>query len=452
MNGGTLLTRWACRAAAVLILALATLVAAAQVRGETAAGTPAGGALSSSPLNALKGLFGGSKSEPELLEPDKAFQLAVTARDSSTLAATLTPAPEYYLYRDRISFTVLQPATLKVERVTFPKGEPKDDPNFGSVEVFKKPFEVVLALKGTGAGAADTLQLKASYQGCNEPLGVCYPPIEKTVTVSLAGAGTSSPAASPLQTDLQAVQDFDDRQIRDVFFKGSTWALVAAFFGFGLLLAFTPCMLPMIPILSGIIVGSGQHASRRQMLLLSCAYVLGMALTYAAAGVAAGLAGTLLSTYLQNPWVLGGFAAVFVLLALSMFGLYELQLPASLQTRLAAAGSRLPGGRLLGVFGMGVLSAVIVGPCVAAPLAGALLYIGQTRDVALGGTALFTMAIGMGVPLLVLAATAGALLPKAGPWMVSVNRVFGVLMLAVAAYMLSRVFPSPCSNSSGRRF
>ncbi|MEO5881285.1 MAG: protein-disulfide reductase DsbD, partial [Caldimonas sp.] len=223
------------------------------------------------------------------------------------------------------------------------------------------------------------------------------------------------------------------------FSSGSSWALLAAFFGFGLLLAFTPCMLPMIPILSGIIVGQGGTPTKRGALGLSSAYVLGMALTYAAAGVAAGLAGSMLSTALQNPWALGAFAAVFVLLSLSMFGLYELQLPASMQSALASASRRIPGGQAAGVFLMGVVSAVIVGPCVAAPLAGALLYISQTRDAALGGAALFAMAVGMGIPLLVVGATAGTLLRRAGRWTRSIKRFFGVTMLALAVYIVSPV-------------
>lgn len=355
----------------------------------------------------------------------------------------MTPAPNYYLYRDRISFSIVQPPTVAIARVTLPKGEPKADPTFGTVEVFHRPFEAIIDLNRS-AGQESQIQLRATYQGCNEPLGVCYPPIEKTLTVALTGtASPAEPSPAPVAdaSGLPTGDLSDDGPIRQLFMRGSIWALVAAFFGFGLLLAFTPCMLPMIPILSGIIAGQGQHMTRRHALGLSSVYVLGMAITYALAGVAAGLAGTLLSAYLQNPWVLGGFAAIFVLLALSMFGLYELQLPTSLQSRLASAGSRLKGGRVAGVFLMGVLSAVIVGPCVAAPLAGALLYIGQTRDVALGGVALFSLAIGMGVPLLVIGATAGTLLPKAGAWMESVKRLFGVVMLAVAIYLVSPVIP-----------
>jgi thiol:disulfide interchange protein DsbD len=225
--------------------------------------------------------------------------------------------------------------------------------------------------------------------------------------------------------------------------NGGFWLAVASFFGFGLLLAFTPCVLPMVPILSGIIIGGGRPVTRGKGLLLAAVYVLGMAITYAIAGVAAGLSGAMLSATLQNPWVLGAFAAVFVVLALSMFGFYELQLPAALQSRLSGASNRLPGGQGLGVFAMGVLSALIVGPCVAAPLAGALLYIGQTRDVVLGGTALFAMALGMGVPLLAVGASAGALLPKAGAWMESVKRFFGALLLAVAIYLVSPFTPLP---------
>lgn len=394
-------------------------------------------------LDSIRKWLGGSSAQPELLPPEQAFRLAVRAKDANTLVAELTPANNYYLYRDRISFSIADPPTVSVASVSLPKGDPKADPTFGTVEVFHRPFEAIITLRH-GQGHADQVQLRAIYQGCNEPLGVCYPPIEKTLTVALSGPTTSggsstaqlADATSPPAADLS-----DEGRVRQLFARGGTWALVAAFFGFGLLLAFTPCMLPMIPILSGIIVGQGQHITRRRALGLSSVYVLAMAITYALAGVTAGLAGTLLSAYLQSAWVLGSFAAIFVLLALSMFGLYELQLPAAIQSRLANVGSRHKGGRVAGAFLMGVLSAVIVGPCVAAPLAGALLYIGQTRDIVLGGTALFAMALGMGLPLLVVGATTGTLLPKAGAWTASVKRVFGGIMLAVAVYTVSPVIP-----------
>jgi thiol:disulfide interchange protein DsbD len=210
---------------------------------------------------------------------------------------------------------------------------------------------------------------------------------------------------------------------------------------FGLLLAFTPCVLPMIPILSGIIAGEGRDLDKLRALSLSVSYVLGMALAYAAAGVAAAFSGVLLAAALQNVWVLGAFALVFVLLALSMFGFYELQLPGFLRQRLHSAHRRLHGGQIVSVAAMGVLSAVIVSPCVAAPLAGALLYISQTRDVLLGGAALFSMALGMGVPLIVVGVSEGALLPRAGAWMTGVRRFFGVLLLAVAVWVISPVLP-----------
>ncbi|MDZ7855765.1 protein-disulfide reductase DsbD [Sphaerotilus sp.] len=399
------------------------------------------------PLDSLRNLLGGTKLPGELLPPDQAFQIVVAARDANTLVATLTPAKDYYLYRDRISFSVADPPGVSVAGVELPAGEPKADPTFGTVQVYHRAFQALVALRHPDRLARE-VQLRASYQGCNEPLGVCYPPIEKTVTVALTGTGGVAWAPAAGASDVSATRarpaapdPSDADAVRGLFTQGSRWLLVSAFFGFGVLLAFTPCMLPMIPILSGIIVGQGRHTTRRHALGLSALYVLGMAITYALAGVAAGLAGTLLSAYLQTPWVLGGFALVFVLLALSMFGLYELQLPAALRNRLAGAGSRVRGGRAAGVFLMGVLSAVIVGPCVAAPLAGALLYIGQTHDVVLGATALFAMAVGMGVPLIAVGTTAAALLPKAGPWTLAVQRLFGVAMLGVAIYMLSAVIP-----------
>ena len=390
---------------------------------------------------------------PDLLPPEKAFQISVTARDFDTLVATLTPAKDYYLYRSRIAFSLPDSAGITIASTLLPPGKLKDDPTFGKEEVYYGPIEAIIALNRSTNGAAQpSLTLQASYQGCNDPSGVCYPPIEKILTVPLVQASVSNASTSAVSTPQAVPTDIrapkrstglsETGVIRALFAQGNTWALVAAFFGFGLILAFTPCMLPMIPILSGIIVGQGQHATRRHAFGLSLVYVLAMAMTYTLAGVAAGLAGTMLSVYLQNPWVLGGFAGVFVLLSLSMFGFYQLQMPAAIQSRLTAAANHTPGGKLLGVFLMGVLSAVIVGPCVAAPLAGALLYIGQTGDAVVGGVALFSLAIGMGVPLLVFGTTAGTLLPKAGPWMKSVQHFFGVTMLAVAIYLIAPVIPA----------
>ncbi|TXF10816.1 protein-disulfide reductase DsbD [Pelomicrobium methylotrophicum] len=375
--------------------------------------------------------------EEELLPPDEAFRAEVTARDGQTLEARFSPAKGYYLYRDKFAFGVIDSPGIQLAGVEIPPGKPKDDPLFGKVDVFFEPVQVLVRLQRS-ADAAGPVRLKAAYQGCNEPIGVCYPPIEKVFEVALpaaAAAGTAVPVgeAGPLS---------EDDRVAGLLKGGSFWLIVVSFLGFGLLLAFTPCVFPMIPILSGIIAGQGHALTKARGFTLALAYVIGMAITYALAGVAAGLSGTLLSATLQNPWVLGTFAALFVLLALSMFGFYELQLPASLQSRLADTTNRLGGGHYAGVFAMGALSAVIVGPCVAAPLAGALLYISQTRDVVLGGVALFAMAIGMGLPLLAVGASAGAVLPKAGPWMETVKRFFGVLLLGVAIYMISPVIPA----------
>nr|WP_276511064.1 protein-disulfide reductase DsbD [Eoetvoesiella caeni] len=404
-------------------------------------------------FRSITDVFGDSSSMPDLLPPEKAFQISITARDFDTLVATLTPAKDYYLYRSRIAFSLPDASGITIASTLLPPGKLKDDPTFGKEEVYYGPIEAIIALNRSTNGAAQpSLTLQASYQGCNDPSGVCYPPIEKILTVPLVQASVSNASTSAVSTPQAVPTDIrapkrstglsETGVIRALFAQGNTWALVAAFFGFGLILAFTPCMLPMIPILSGIIVGQGQHTKRRHAFGLSLVYVLAMAMTYTLAGVAAGLAGTMLSVYLQNPWVLGGFAGVFVLLSLSMFGFYQLQMPAAIQSRLTATANHTPGGKLLGVFLMGVLSAVIVGPCVAAPLAGALLYIGQTGDAVVGGVALFSLAIGMGVPLLVFGTTAGTLLPKAGPWMKSVQHFFGVTMLAVAIYLIAPVIPA----------
>lgn len=393
-------------------------------------------------------LLGGAK-QTVILPPDKAFGLEVSVRDESTLLANFKITPGYYLYRDKVSFTIsgdsAKAAGVKITNVSMPKGEMKSDPNFGDMTVFHQPFQAVITLERNNNTAQD-ITLAASYQGCKEN-DLCYAPIDKQFSIVLPKAGLATTVAPQMQASPQSAQgaamsaDSESTQLAKLFKQGSFWLIVSFFFGAGLLLAFTPCVLPMIPILSGIIVGRSSHPTKMHGFLLSLAYVLGMALTYAAIGVAAGLSGTLLSSALQTPWALGSFAAVFVLLSLSMFGFYELQLPAALQSKLTNTSNRLHGGHLSGVFVMGALSAVIVSPCVAAPMAAALLYIGQTHDAWLGGTALFALAMGMGLPLLLIGASAGALLPKAGAWMEAVKRFFGVLMLALAIWLISTLIP-----------
>lgn len=398
----------------------------------------------------------GQSNPQELLPPDEAFKLSIEVRDANTLIAHLTPAKDYYLYRDKIAFEPKQTGTV-IEKITLPPGKMKEDMTFGQTEVYYSPIQAIISLKRADSTSEQPLTLAATYQGCNEPVGVCYAPISKAIDLTLpamkAAIGAVAEAVSGRATaaGIDATAELfqmpskapaietEAYKIDRMFKTGNFWLILTGFFGIGLLLAFTPCVFPMFPILSGIIANRGKHMTKGHGFILALAYVLGMAITYAIAGVAAGLSGTMLSAALQNAWVLGSFALIFVLLSLSMFGFYELQLPGSLQTKLSEEAGHLKGGHLTSVFGMGALSALIVGPCVAAPLAGALLYISQTRDVILGGSALFVMALGMGVPLLLLGTSAGALLPKAGAWMESIKQFFGVLLLGVAIWLISPV-------------
>lgn len=389
----------------------------------------------------------------DLLEPEKAFRMAVRALDERTLEVSFVIADGYYMYRERFKFEIdnaglqlgAKPASMKLGAPVFPAGQRKKDEFFGDVETYRKQVSIRLPLERDGVSGetaigAQTLKLAVTSQGCAD-IGVCYIPLLTPASVVLPAtpaAGVSSMSQGPGSVDpdprlRRSATDFD---IAALFESKSALLVLASFFGFGLLLAFTPCVLPMIPILSGIIAGEGRGLDKRRALILSGAYVLGMALVYAIAGVAAAYSGSMIAAALQNAWVLSGFALVFVVLSLSMFGVYELQLPGFLRHRLHAAHGRLQGGRVASVAAMGGFSAVIVSPCVAAPLAGALLYISQTRDVAMGGAALFALALGMGVPLMVVGVSEGALLPRAGAWMNKVKAFFGVLLLGVAVWIV----------------
>ena len=391
------------------------------------------------------------------LQPEQAYRLSVRALDAKTLEATWKIAPGYYLYRQKFAFALAPGAgTAKLGTPRFPPGLVHDDEFFGKVETYRDEVRVLLPIEAAGASS---VTLKTTVQGCAD-IGVCYPPLEQQATVSLSPAALMSSAqfssiapqqslapagisAAPPQATAPAQQDGDESsQISRMLRHANWWTLLLFFLGSGVALAFTPCMLPMLPILSGIIVGHGHDISKRRALVLSIAYVLGMAVSYALFGVAAGLSGTMLSSALQNAWVLSGFALVFVALSLSMFGFYELQLPSFLQSRLSDQANRQQGGSLHGVVLMGALSAIIVGPCVAAPLAGALLYIAKTGNAALGGAALFVMALGMGLPLIVVGTSARHLLPKPGPWMEAIKRCFGVLLLALAIWLVTPVIPT----------
>ncbi len=393
--------------------------------------------------------------EGELLEPEQAFRFSARVADPQTLEVVYTVAPGYYLYRDKYRFA-LESAAVKLGKPRIPAGKVKEDEFFGRVEIQTGTVTLRLPLEKRPAEALK-VTLKATSQGCAEA-GVCYPPVESRAVLSLpALAGAAPEAAPPVAPEAspRAMPTPDlppapapapdsgseEDKVAALFASGNLILIVGSFFLFGLLLSFTPCVFPMIPILSGIIVGQGKDVTRAQGFFLSLSYVLGMALTYTLAGVAAGLSGALLSAALQNPWVLGIFALVFVALSFSMFGFYDLQLPSALQSRFTERANRLKGGTHAGVFVMGALSALIVGPCVAAPLAGALLYIGQSHNVVLGGAALFAMSLGMGVPLLLVGLSAGTLLPRAGAWMGAVKGFFGVLLLGVAVWLVSPVVP-----------
>jgi thiol:disulfide interchange protein DsbD len=359
--------------------------------------------------------------EDDFLDPQRAFEFSARVLDTRTIEARWKIADGYFMYREKISFAADNGVALGAPEL--PRGKVKFDTNFHKdVETYRD--ELVVRIPVAAGGSAFTLT--AASQGCADR-GLCYPPQAQTASLVLAAAPT------------------DEGRVEAALKSGSLATVMPLFLLLGLLLAFTPCVLPMVPILSSIIVGQNARdapMSKARGLSLAAAYSLGMAIVYTAMGVAAGLAGEGLAAALQTPAVLATFAALLVLLALSMFGFYELQLPASLQAKLAGISNHQRSGSYAGVFVMGAVSALIVGPCVAAPLAGALLYISQTRDVVVGGAALFSMAVGMSVPLLLVGVSAGSLLPRAGAWMEGVKKFFGALLIAVAIWMVSPVIPT----------
>lgn len=388
-----------------------------------------------------------AQAEAEFLEPEKAFVFSAQMAAPDTLELHYKVAPGYYMYRERFGITISPIGATTLGEAVYPKGEVKYDPTFEKdMEVFHK--DVMIRVPVGAGGQPFTLTLTG--QGCADA-GLCYPPMDSSVKLTpvaggyaLAdGAGAqAAPAAS--SGGLSALVKAGDTGLADAL-GGLGWAKTAGvFLVLGLLLAFTPCVLPMIPILSSIVLGGATQArpSRGRGLALAATYVLGMSVVYTALGVAAGLSGAGLAAWLQTPWILTLFAILLTVLALAMFDVFTFQMPSGVQAKLSERSSRVPGGRYTGALLMGALSALIVGPCVAAPLAGALLYISQTGDVVLGGSALFAMAWGMGVPLLIVGASSGALLPKAGPWMDGVKRLFGMLLLATAWWMLIPVVPT----------
>lgn len=373
--------------------------------------------------------FGSTASVPV----DEAFRYEVIALSDSLLSARFTMAPNIYLYKDQLRFTGFSDGVILGQPV-FPEASLKDDPEFGMVDVYYDVVEIEIPY--SRSQAVTQLSIEAAFQGCEDGK-ICYPPDARLVTVDL-------PEAKQLINETEVVttpgaEMSETQQLTADIAENPMWLTVLKFLGFGLLLSLTPCVFPMIPILSSLIVGQ-KNPSTSRAFVLSLTYVLAMALTYTIVGVVAGLAGANLQAMFQKPWIIISFSVVFVLLALSMFGYYELQLPAKWQNKLSSISNKQKGGSLLGVAVMGFLSALIVGPCVAPPLAAAVIYISTEQSGAvLGGLALFAMSMGMGLPLIAIGTSAGKWMPSSGGWMNVVKAFFGVALIGMAIWFLSRI-------------
>lgn len=401
----------------------------------------------------MLGCVGLAHAEQEYLPPEVAFRFSAHMLDAKHVEVVFAIADGYYMYRERFAFKA-EGATLG--KPELPAGKIKFDQTFQKeVETYRHSLTLRLPVE-----AAGRFSLSVTSQGCADA-GLCYAPMESTVKLSPNGKGGLLAAIDAVQNGMQSTPsagqvsassvsaadcgpdtaDSEMGRIEAALKSGKLLVIVPLFLLLGLGLAFTPCVLPMVPILSSIIVGEGAQISRKRGLLLAAVYSLGMALVYTVLGIAAGLLGEGLSASLQHPLVLIAFAVLMAVLSLAMFGVYQLQMPAGIQYKLLHHSNRQSAGKLWGVFVMGLLSALVVGPCVAAPLAGTLIYLSQTRDVVIGGSALFAMAAGMSIPLLLVGVSAGSLLPRAGVWMVEVKRFFGVLMLGMAWWMLVPLLP-----------
>ena len=387
------------------------------------------------------------------LSANEAFVYEAIGLDSDTVLVRFTTKPGYYLYRDKFAFRVPTDNGFDVYAAELPQGTIKDDPEFGPVQVYFGLVEIPVRLNRP-AGLEQTISLEADYQGCRDG-DICYPPQTNSVELQMPASAeaidhgsvaseTQKPESKTITAKAaSSAPPVSEQDVLAQMLLNNPSGALLAFFIAGLLLAFTPCVFPMVPILSGIIAGQGERMTTTRAFWLSLVYVLAMAITYTVAGVLAGLFGQNLQALFQNPWILGFFIAIFIALAFSMFGFFELQLPAKLQTRLSDASNHQKGGSLTGVAVMGFLSALIVGPCVAPPLAAALIVIGASGSAVLGGSALFALSMGMGVPLILFGVSAGKLVPKAGPWMDSIKAVFGIGLLALAIWMLERIVQGP---------
>ena len=417
----------------------------------------------SNPLALLQAFGGdiGLEDEDEIPEPDKAFQLAATIDNNNVIQSEIQIYKHTYLYKNKMKVELLDGDGHSLGAILLPKGDEKNDEFFGLMEVYHDFYKVAIPLISE-AQASNQLTLAYKYQGCVEDK-ICYPPITKYFKVNLndrsldisddkpvineteAYINTSTDSTTPANTGNAVKQEQTEQdRFAGIIAKESLFIIIGSFFLAGLLLTFTPCVFPMIPILSGIIAGQGDKITTRKAFTLSLVYVLAMASTYAVAGAVVGRFGAEfnIQAWFQDPLILSIFAAIFVLLSLSMFGFYDLQMPSFIQSKLTEFSNKQEGGNLIGVGIMGLLSALIVGPCITAPLVGALVFISQTQDWQLGGLALFALGMGMGTPLLIIGTTAGNLLPRAGTWMDAVKAVFGVALIAVAIWLLERILPT----------
>lgn len=388
-------------------------------------------------------LFG---AQPKFLMPEEAFKPSAKLNDKMQIEVSVSVAKDIYLYVDATKVTLKDGSGISAKEITSPKGVDHD----GDMVYLESPIFVVTLQKDAGVTGIKSVEIELSYQGCSEQ-GLCYEPYTHSfkfdIDSSTLGDGAKKEDLKDIKKEItvekkveaEALSQSDS--IADTIKEGSTALVLLTFLGFGLLLALTPCTFPMIPIISGIIISQGEGLTTKKAFMLSLVYVLAMAIAYTIAGVLAGLFGSNLQAALQTPWVIYTFSGIFVALALSMFGFYELKLPDKFVEKVSSNHHTNRNG-YAGVAIMGFLSALIVGPCVAAPLAGALVYIGQTGDALLGGAALFAMSIGMGLPLILVGVSAGKFMPRPGGWMTMVSAIFGVMMLVVAIWMLERVVES----------
>lgn len=381
--------------------------------------------------NLLSALGIEANAQPKFLKVDDAFVLE-SEQQGRQLLLTLRIADDYYLYRHSFRF---KGENLAFKEPVLPAGDEHQDDFFGKTRVYYREVQIPVTLTEAGQQAS----LTVSYQGCTD--GLCYPPTDKQIAVQpMVASATSDVAQASMDETAGAPASSQQDQLAAALGSQGFWLSIAAFFALGLGLAFTPCVFPMYPILTGIIAGAGHSLSTRRAFLLSFVYVQGMAVTYTLLGLVVASAGLKFQAALQHPYVLIGLSVMFVLLALSMFGLYTLQLPSSLQTRLSGLSNRQQGGSVLGVGIMGMISGLVCSPCTTAPLSGALIYVAQSGDLWLGGAALYALSLGMGLPLLLLGTSGGKLLPRAGAWMDVIKQLFGFALLAVPILLLSRLW------------